>query len=143
MSYSSSPDIRHYFGAGSPLTDVTDWILSDVAIGDEGIYVDGTPYGATHHRNKAVGVADQPDITVEGFFDDADSGPMDLFGTISGVNTAAYTWKTVWTATSPESSSTVPVHIKDFKILGKVKDVTRFRVVLTQAGATVHLRQGA
>lgn len=140
MSRSTSPDIRIRFGQGSPLADITQWILSDISLGDEGIFVDGTPFGSTSKVNAAVGVTDQPDVPLEGFFDDADDGPMHVFSQVSGVNTPPYTLEVDWTATSPKSSSSLPCHIKDFKIMGKVKDVTRFRVVLTQAGPTQHVR---
>ena len=142
MARSSSPDIVLEFGQGSPLTDVSRFIISDIALGDEGIYVDGTAYTMTHVVNLPVGVADQADVTLEGFFDDDDNGPIDIFGTISTVNTPAYTLKVTWVAGSPTSNSTWPCHIKDFKIMAKVKDVTRFRVVLKQAGPIVHVRQG-
>ena len=91
MARSTSPDIRLQFGQGSPLVDITQWIISDIALGDEGIYVDGTAYSMTHVVNLPVGVADQADVTLEGFFDDDDDGPFDLFGTISTVNTPPYT----------------------------------------------------
>lgn len=143
MSKSTSPDIVIKFGTGSPLTDISRFVMNDVAMGHEGIIVDGTAYGHTSKVNQPVGITDQPDIPLEGFYDDANNAPHHLFGTISGVNTPAYTLQVTWTAVSPVSSSSLPVHIKDFKILGKVKDVTRYRVVLTQAGPTTHLRQGA
>lgn len=137
---STSPDIKIEFGAGSPLADISQWILSDVSLGDEGLYVDGTAYGMTSVVNQAVGITNQPDITLDGFFDDDDDGPMDVFGTISGVNTPAYSLHVEWTKGSPPSTSTLPVHIGSFKIMGKVKDVTRFQVVLKQAGPIVHVR---
>lgn len=140
---SASPDVTIEFGAGSPLSDITALVLSDVALGGEGIFVDGTAYGMTNVVNMAVGITNQPDITLEGFYDDADDGPHDLFGTISGADTPAYTLKVTWTAGSPPSYTEIPVHIKSFNIVGKVKDVTRFRVVLAQAGATVQSRAGA
>jgi hypothetical protein len=140
---SASPDIKIEFGAGSPLSDITNLVLSDVQLGGEGIYVDGTAYGMTNVVNMAVGITNQPDITLEGFYDDADNGPHDLFGTISGADTPPYTLRVTWTDGSPASSTEIPVHIASFNIIGKVKDVTRFRVVLKQAGATVQLRAGA
>jgi len=140
---SASPDIKIEFGAGSPLSDITNLVLSDVALGGEGIFVDGTAYGMKNVVNMAVGITNQPDITLEGFYDDEDNGPHDLFGQISGASTPAYTLQVTWTAGSPASSTSIPVHIKSFNIVGKVKDVTRFRVVLAQAGPTVQTRQGA
>ena len=143
MAKSASPDVKIEFGTGSPLSDITSLVLSDVALGGEGIFVDGTAYGMTNVVNLAVGITNQPDITLEGFYDDADNGPQDLFGSISGADTPAYTLKVTWTAGSPESSTEIPVHIGSFNIIGKVKDVTRFRVVLKQAGPTVQTRRGA
>lgn len=139
---SASPDIKIEFGQGSPLSDITSLVLSDVALGGEGIFVDGTAYGMTNVVNMAVGITNQPDITLEGFYDDEDNGPHDLFGTVSGAGDNPYTLKVTWTAGSPASSTEIPVYIKSFNIIGKVKDVTRFRVVLAQAGATVQTRQG-
>lgn len=138
---STSPDIKIEFGTGSPLADISQWVLSDISLGDEGLFVDGTAYGMTSKVNQPVGITDQPDIPIEGFWDNEDDGPMHVFGTISSVNTPAYTLKVTWTAGSPSSTSTLPVHIKDFKIMGKVKDVTRFRAVLIQAGPIVHVRE--
>jgi hypothetical protein len=144
---SASPDVKIEFGPspGSPaqLADITHLVVSDVALGGEGIYVDGTAYGMTNVVNLPVGITNQPDITLEGFYDDADEGPHDIFGTISGADTLPYTLKVTWTKGSPASSTEIPVHIASFNIIGKVKDVTRFRVVLKQAGATVQTRQGA
>jgi len=140
---SASPDITIEFGAGSPLADITHLVLSDVALGGEGIFVDGTTYGDTNVVNMAVGISNQPDITLEGFYDDADNGPQDLFGTISGADTDPYTLRVTWVKGSPASYTEIPVHIKSFNIIGKVKDVTRFRVVLAQAGDTVQVRKGA
>jgi hypothetical protein len=140
---SASPDIKIEFGAGSPLADITNLVISDVALGGEGIFVDGTAYGMTNVVNLPVGITNQPDITLEGFYDDADNGPHDLFGTVSGADTDPYTLRVTWTAGSPASSTEIPVHIKSFNIIGKVKDVTRFRVVLAQAGPTVQTRAGA
>ena len=92
MARSTSPDIRPPIRPGSPApSSITQWIISDIALGDEGIYVDGTAYSMTHVVNLPVGVADQADVTLEGFFDDDDDGPFDLFGTISTVNTPPYT----------------------------------------------------
>lgn len=143
MSRSASPNIRLYFGQGSPLTEITGWITSDVAIGGDGIFIDGTVYGSTNVVNEAVGMTDHPDITLEGFFEDDDNGPADVFGVASGPNTPDYELKSVWTDTSPESYSVFPCAIKTgFKPMGKVKDVTRFQVVLTQRGPVRFYRQG-
>jgi hypothetical protein len=140
---SASPDIQIFFGAGSPLTEITNYITSDISLATEGIFIDGTAYGHTSTQNRAVGVTDTPDVTLEGFFDDLDNGPFQIFGVGSGSSTAAYTLRIVWTAGSPSSYSEMPCHIKTpFSAMGKVKDVTRFRVVLTQAGPVVNYRQG-
>lgn len=139
---SASPDIKIEFGAGSPLADITHLVVSDVTLGGEGIYVDGTAYGMTNVVNLPVGITNQPDITLEGFYDDDDDGPHDLFGTVSDPNTPAYTLRVTWTKGSPASYTEIPVHIASFNIIGKVKDVTHFRVVLKQAGQTVQVRQG-
>jgi hypothetical protein len=141
---SASPDIVIQFGpqGTSPLPDISQWILSDVPVGDEGMSEDGTAYGHTHVQNLMVGISNQADITLEGFFEDEDNGPDDVFGTISGPNTDPYTLLVTWTAGSPPSTSSVPVHIKSYQRLGKVKAITRFRVVLLSAGPSVHTRQG-
>lgn len=143
MSRSASPNIEVWFGQGSPLTNITSWITSDIAIGGDGIFIDGTVYGATNVINEAVGMTDHPDVTLEGFFEDDDNGPADVFGVASGPNTADYQLKVIWTDVSPESYSIFPCAIKTgFKPMGKVKDVTRFQVVLTQRGPVQFYRQG-
>ena len=141
---SASPDITIEFGpGGSPMTDISQWVVSDIPLGGEGIYIDGTPFKATSTVNEPVGVDNQPDITLEMFFDDEDDGPMDLFGTLSDRNTANYTLRVTWTPGSPATYSEWPCAIKANPIVGKVKDVTRMRVVLTSKGPVVHHRQGA
>ncbi len=138
---SASPDIRLWFGQGSPMTEITQWITSDVTMGGDGIFVDGTVYGSTNVVNEAVGMTDHPDVTLEGFYDSVDNGPVDLFETISGPNTPDYSLEAWWvSAASPAVTSTLPCAIKSFKIMGKVKDLTRFQVVLTQRGPVVHVR---
>lgn len=143
MARSASPNIQILFGQGSPLTDITAWITSDVSLGGDGIFVDGTVYGATNVINEAVGMTDHPDVTLEGFFEDDDNGPFEVFGTQSGPDTDDFTLRVNWNQTSPQSYSTFPCAIKTpFKPMGKVKDVTRFQVVLTQRGRVQHYRQG-
>lgn len=143
MSRSASPDIQVLFGQGSPLTDITSWITSDIALGGDGIFIDGTTYGLTNVKNEAVGMTDHPDATLEGFFEDDDDGPMEVFGTQSGPNTADFTLRVNWNQTSPQSYSVFTCAIKTpYKPMGKVKDVTRFQVVLTQRARVQHYRQG-
>src|SRR5688572_10281566 len=95
---SASPDIRLWFGQGSPLTEITGWITSDVTLGGSGIVVDGTVYGSTNVVNEMVGITDHPDVVLEGFYEDADNGPLALFQTISGPNTTNYTFEAWWNA---------------------------------------------
>lgn len=140
---SASPDIKIEFGQGSPLVDITRFITSDISLGGDGIFVDGTVYGSTNVVNEAVGMTDHPDVTLEGFYDDDDNGPVDLFEETSGPNTDDYALKVTWVQGSPSSYSTLPCAIKSFKIMGKVKDRTRFQTVLTQRGPVAHVRQGA
>ena len=61
---SASPDIQIFFGAGSPLTEITNYITSDISLATEGIFIDGTAYGHTSTQNRAVGVTDTPDVTL-------------------------------------------------------------------------------
>lgn len=143
MGRSASPDMQLFFGQGSPLTEITDWITSDVSLGGDGIFIDGTTYGLDNVKNEAVGMTDHPDVTLEGFFEDDDDGPWDVFGIQSGPDSEDYTLKVVWNQGSPNSYSLFPCAIKTpFKPMGKVKDVTRFQVVLTQRGRVQHYRQG-
>lgn len=134
---SASPDVQIFFGAGSPLTDITSWILSDLTLGGQGIFVDATPYGATAVVNHPVGMTDDPDLVLEGLFDDADPGPHELFSTISGSATPAYTLQVILTTGSPAKTATKLVHIASYEVLTKVKDVTKFRVTLKAAGPTI------
>ena len=140
---SASPDIRILFGQGSPLVDVTGLVLSDLELANEGITVEVTPYGATAVVNQFVGITNPPDQTLDMLFDDADNGSMDLFSTLSGPNTADYTLQVFLTAGSPASSVTWICGIKSFRVLPKVKDMTRARVVLTSRGAVTFTRAGA
>lgn len=143
MARSASPNMQILFGQGSPLTDITAWITSDIALGGDGIFVDGTVYGADNVINDAVGMTDHPDVTLEGFFEDDDNGPFDVFGVQSGPDSEDYQLRVNWNQTSPQSYSIFPCAIKTpFKPMGKVKDVTRFQVVLTQRGRVQHYRQG-
>ncbi len=137
---SASPDIKIEFGQGSPLTDISGYITSDIEMGGSGIFVDGTTYGMTNVKNEAVGITDSPDKTLDMFYDNDDDGPVALFENVSGPNTPDYTLKVTWVQSSPESYSQQAVAIKDFMILGKVKDRTRARVVLTQRGPVQHVR---
>ncbi len=143
---SASPDIIVEFGpqGSSPLQDISTWITSDLSMGTDGIFADVSAYSHTSTQNLAVGFIDTPDITLEGFFEDDDNGPFDVFGVGSGPNTDPYTLRVTWTAGSPATYSELAVHIKTpFTPMGKVKDVTRFKVVLTQAGGGVqHYRNG-
>jgi hypothetical protein len=140
---SASPDIRVLFGQGSPLIDITDMLLSDLPLGDKGIFVEATPFGAKATMKRSVGMSDPPDLTMEMLFDDDDNKSLDLFSTVSGPNTADYTLQVFWTVGSPATSSTWTCAIGESTNLGKVKDMTRLRVVLISRGPVVTLRQGA
>ncbi len=140
MARSASPIMQIEFGEGSPLTDITLWVTSDIQLGGEGIVVDGTTYGVSNVINEMVGMTDHPDVTLEFFYDNSDSGPVPLFETISGPNTPNKTLKVTWIPGSPNTFSELPCAIKSFKIMGKVKDLTRAQAVLTQRGAVVHTR---
>ena len=133
---SASPDIQILFGPGSPMTDITSWILSDLSLGGQGIYVDATPYGATAVVNQPVGMTDDPDLVLEGLFDNENPGPHTLFSTISGASTPAYTLQVILNSGSPATVATKLVHIASYEVLTKVKDVTKFRVTLKAAGPT-------
>lgn len=136
MAYSASPDITILFGAGSPLTDITSWITSPLTLGGAGIYVDATPYGATAVVNHPVGMTDDPDIVLEGLFDNEANGPHELFSTISGADTDPYTLEVTLNAGSPAATATKLVHIASYEVLTEVKNVTKFRVTLKSAGPT-------
>ena len=140
---SASPDIKIFFGQGSPMHDITDMVLSDLPLGDKGIFVEATPFGALATMKRAVGMSDPPDLTMEMLFDDADDKSLDLFSTVSGPNTADYTLLVNWTAGSPVTSSSWTCAIGESTPLGKVKDMTRLRVVLISRGPVVTVRQGA
>lgn len=136
MAKSASPDITILFGAGSPMTDITSWVLSDLTLGGMGIFVDATPYGATAVVNQPVGMTDDPDVVIEGLFDNESPGPHTLFSTISGADTAPYTLQVILNSGSPATTATKLVHIASYEVLTKVKDVTKFRVTLKAAGPT-------
>jgi hypothetical protein len=140
---SASPDITILFGQGSPMTDITELVLSEVPIADAGLTEDVTPYRATAVVNQFLGISNPPDLSLDMLFDDADNGTMDLFATKSGPNTPDYTLQVNWTPGSPMSYSTWLCGIKESAIVGKVKGATRMRVVLTSRGPVTHVRNGA
>ena len=140
---SASPDIRLLFGQGSPLVDITSWVTSPVSLGKKGIRVDGTTYGDTATVKEMVGMTDDDDVVLEGFFDDADDGPLDLFGTISGPDTPPYTLQQILTAGSPPTTATQLFKIGEFAPPTEVKGITKFKVTLVPVGPVVYSRQGA
>jgi hypothetical protein len=136
MKY-ASPDVQVFFGAGSPLTDITAWCTGPIPMGGQGIYVDATPYGATAVVNQPVGMTDDADVVIEGLFDSATPGPHDVFKTISGASTAAYTLQVVYGLGSPAgATATRLVHIGSYEVLSEVKNVVKFRATLKAAGGT-------
>lgn len=140
---SASPDIKVLFGQGSPMHDITDMLLGDLPLGDKGIFVDATPFGAKATMKRSVGMSDPPDLTLDMLFDDDDDKSLDLFSTVSGPNTPDYTLEVTWTAGSPATSSTWTCAIGESTNLGKVKDMTHLRAVLISRGPVVTVRQGA
>lgn len=144
---SASPDIKIEFGpqAGSPaqLADISNYVVSDVQLGGEGLQVEGTAYGHTSVVNQPIGVEQQPDVTLEMFFDDDDDKTMELFGEKSGRDTPDYLLKVTYVPGSPSSYAEWPCAIKSNPIRTKVKDMTRILATLTSRGPVVFYRQGA
>ena len=141
---SAHPDIRFLFGQGSPLVDITRYVVSDsVSLGGSGVYEEGTPFGTTAIVNEAVGLTDQPDVTLDMFYNDEDDGPADVFGAISDADTPDYTLREILTKGSPHSYIDWPCAIKSAPVVTKRKGITRMQVVLTSRGPSVHSRQGA
>lgn len=134
---SASPDVRLYFGQGSPLTDITDLVTSDVNLNDVGVKVDTTPYGATAVRKTIINMSDIPDITLDMLFDNASGGTEALFATRSDENTPDYTLMRTVGSGSPITTQTWPCAISETAIVTKVKDVTRRVVVLSSRGPVV------
>ena len=137
MSKYASPDVRVLFGLGSPLDDITEWCTTPITMGGQGIFVDTTPYGATAVVNYPVGMTNDPDVQLEGLFDDAVDGPHDAFKAISGAGSAAYTFQVEYGLGSPHTTASRLVHIGSYEVLSAVKDVVKFRATLKAAGPTV------
>jgi hypothetical protein len=134
---SASPDVRLYFGQGSPLTDITDLVTNDINLNDVGIKVDTTPYGATAVRKTILDIADIPDVALDMLFDNAPAGTEALFATRSDENTPDYTFMRTVGSGSPITIQTWLCAISETAIVTKVKDVTRRHVVLSSRGPIV------
>lgn len=132
---SASPDVRLYFGQGSPLTDITDLVTNDINLNDAGIKVDTTPYGATAVRKTILDISDIPDVPLDMLFD-TDTTEA-LFATKSNENTPDYTLMRTIGSGSPMVTQTWPCAISETAIVSKVKDVTRRMVVLSSRGPIV------
>ena len=135
MKY-ASPDVKVFFGPGSPMDDITEWCTGPITMGGVGIFVDATPYGATAVVNHPVGMTDDPDVVIEGLFDTAADGPHEAFKIISTAGTAAYTLMVTYGLGSPIASASRQVHIGSYEVLSEVKNVVKFRATLMAAGAT-------
>ena len=135
MKY-ASPDVKVLFGPGSPMEDITEWCTAPIAMGGEGIFVDATPYGATAVVNYPVGMTNDPDVQLEGLFDDAADGPHEAFKAISGAGSTPYTLQLVYGTGSPVTTATRTVYIASYVVLSTVKDVVKFRATLKAAGPT-------
>jgi hypothetical protein len=136
MKY-ASPDVKVFFGLGSPMDDITAWCTAPVSMGGEGIFVDATPYGATAVVNYPVGMTNDPDVQLEGLFDDAADGPHDAFKAISGAGGAPYSLQVQYGLGSPHTTATRSVYIGSYVVLSEVKNVVKFRATLKAAGPTV------
>jgi len=136
MSKYASPDVKVFFGQGSPSNDITEWCTSPIEMGGEGIFVDATPYGASAVVNYPVGMTNDPDVQLEGLFDDASDGPHEAFKTISGAGSAPYFLQVQYGLGSPYKTATREVYIASYVVLSTVKDVVKFRATLKAAGPT-------
>ncbi len=135
MKY-ASPDVQVFFGLGSPMDDITEWCTSPIEMGGEGIFVDATPYGATAVVNYPVGMTNDPDVQLEGLFDNAADGPHEAFKAISGAGSSPYTLEVRYGLGSPQTVATRTVYIASYVVLSTVKDVVKFRATLKAAGPT-------
>jgi len=136
MKY-ASPDVKVFFGLGSPSDDITEWCTSPISMGGEGIFVDATPYGATAVVNYPVGMTNDPDVQLEGLFDDAADGPHDAFKTLSTAGSTPCVLQVVYGTGSPATTATREVYIASYLALSEVKGVVKFRATLKAAGPTV------
>ena len=135
MKY-ASPDVKVFFGLGSPMDDITEWCTGPFTMGGVGIFVDATPYGATAVVNHPVGMTDDPDLVIEGLFDDAADGPHEAFKAISGAGATPYTLMVTYGLGSPITTATRQVYIGSYEVLSEVKNVVKFRATLKAAGPT-------
>ena len=135
MKY-ASPDVQVFFGQGSALDDITEWCTSPIEMGGEGIFVDATPYGATAVVNYPVGMTNDPDVQLEGLFDNEANGPHEAFKLISGAGSTPYTLQVIYGLGSPATTATRIVYIASYVVLSEVKNVVRFRATLKAAGPT-------
>ena len=134
---SASPDVRLYFGQGSPLTEISDFVLNEVNLNDKGVVVETTPYAASAVRKTPIDMSDIPDVPLDMLFDNAAASTLALFGTRSGQDTPDYTLMRTVGAGSPMTTQTWLCAIAETAVVSKPKDVTRMHVVLTSRGPVV------
>ena len=146
---SASPDIKIEIGilGGSPeayeYTDITALVMSDIELGDRGIFVEATTYGMTAESEMAVGMTAKQELNLEMFFDDAANGAADIFKTISGPNTPVYRLRRTLTAGSPASIQEVDFVLKENPIRTMVKGVTKMIVKIGTVGPVTLTLAGA
>jgi len=136
MKY-ASPDVKVFFGLGSPTDDITEWVTSPIAMGGEGIFVDATPYGAGAVVNAAVGMTNDADVLLEGLFDNEADGPHEAFKTLSTAGSDPCVLMVQYGLGSPATTATRSVFIGSYVVLSEVKNVVRFRATLKAAAGTV------
>lgn len=136
MKY-ASPDVKVFFGLGSPSNEITEWCTAPISMGGEGIFVDATAYGDTAVVNYPVGMTNDPDVQLEGLFDTAADGPHEAFKALSGAGSDPYVLQVQYGLGSPYATATRPVYIGSYVVLSEVKNVVKFRATLKAAGPTV------
>ena len=137
MAYYASPDVQVFFGAGSPLTDITAWCTGPIPMGGQGIYVDATPYGATAVVNQPVGMTDDADVVIEGLFDPAASRPARrLQDHLRRQHVGLHAAGGLRPGQPVAGHGDQLVHIGSYEVLSEVKNVVKFRATLKAAGAT-------
>jgi len=132
---SAGPDVRLYFGQGSPLTEISDLVTNEINLKDAGIEVDTTPYHADAVRKTILAMSDIPDVTLDMLFDDAVTEA--LFATRSDENTPDYTFVRTTGSGSPIQTETWLCAIKDTAKITAPKGVTRRVVTLASRGPVV------
>jgi hypothetical protein len=119
---------------GGTLRNMTAYITSIGEIGVEQINEKTNPFGQAYESNSPVGVQTMPEVPIEGYFDTtATTGPHVVFGTPDTDPNG--TTRTLTFSPGDSKLFTVETRLKSYKVIAQLGQLTKFRAMVTQAGA--------